>query len=60
MEIAKIQQLHMDIMEMFKKNECSRVKAMFILESVKMSLNEEITRDLIEQMKYNRNIPGVS
>lgn len=60
MELSLVQKMHNDIIDVFKKNECSRVQAMFVLESVKMSLNEEITRDLIEQSKYNREIPGVN
>jgi len=49
-----------EILELFKEYELSRVQTIFIIEAVKLSINEEIIKETIEDMKKGHDsTPGI-
>jgi len=48
------------VLELFKEYELSRVQSMFVMEAVKLSINEEIIKETIEDMKKGHDsTPGI-
>ena len=48
------------VLELFKELELSRVQSMFVMEAVKLSINEEIIKETIEDMKKGHDsTPGI-
>lgn len=48
------------VLELFKEFELSRVQSMFVMEAVKLSINEEIIKETIEDMKKGHDsTPGI-
>jgi len=39
------------ILDLFKEHDLSRVQSIFVIEAAKMSINEEIIRETIEDMR---------
>lgn len=53
-------ELTKSIMDLFTKNDLSRVQSIFVLKSVEMQIQENITRDIIQDTKKGPvDIPGV-
>jgi len=49
-----------EILEFFKRYELSRVQTMFVIEAVKLSVSEEMTREIIEDSKKGHDtLPGI-
>lgn len=49
-----------EILEIFKQYELSRVQTIFVIEAVKLSINEEIIRETIQDEKKGHDeLPGV-
>ncbi len=48
------------VIDMFASNELSRMQCVFVLEAVKMSMHEEITKEMIDAYsKGHESLPGV-
>jgi len=45
-----------EIIELLTKHELSRVQSIFVVEAVKMQINENIVRDIIEDTKKGHDI----
>lgn len=45
-----------EVVELFEKYELSKVQCVFVIEAVKMSINEELTKDLIADSKKGHDI----
>lgn len=49
----------MEMVELFKKHDLTRIQSMFVLEAGKMQIQEEIIREIIADAKKGYDIPGV-
>jgi hypothetical protein len=48
------------VLELFKQYELTHVQTMFVIEAVKLSVNEEIIRETIQDMRKGYDsLPGV-
>ena len=48
------------ILDLFKEHELSRAQSIFAVEAVKLSINEEIIKDVIEDLRKGHDtLPGV-
>ena len=49
-----------ELIDLFKRHDLSRVQSMFVLKACEMQINEEVTRDIIEQVKKGHdNLAGI-
>ncbi len=46
-----------EIMDIFTKHELSRIQSMFVCEATKMSIQEEITKEIIKEEKEGTASP---
>jgi len=49
--MADIISITKEVIDLFEKHELSKVQCMFVVEAVKMGINEELTKDIIAESK---------
>lgn len=55
-----ILQITNEILDIFKGYELSRVQTIFVIEAVKLSINEEMMREVIDDLKKGHDsLPGI-
>jgi len=49
-----------EVLALFKQYELSRVQTIFVIEAVKLSINEEMMREVIDDLKKGHDsLPGI-
>lgn len=49
-----------EVLALFKQYELSRVQTIFVIEAVKLSINEEMVREVIDDIKKGHDsLPGI-